>query len=437
LDEGQVLNRYFKYFGLMDKLKLKRMDADSFDVVVFESDGKDYPYAMGHENFINTLSEHFPQDRQAIKKYIEKMLYVCEHFPLYNLSYSNMNISETELFYENAASFISQITSNQRLRNVLAGTIPLYAGSAEKTPLYVHSLVTNSFIESSWRVMDGSSQMAVILADAILKNGGCVRANAEVTEFVFRNDTLCSVKLKSGEEVIARQYISDIHPVRTLEMIDEKYLRKAYRDRIVDLKNTTSNFSIYITFHKDSFPYINHNLYYYTSNDVWSAPDYTEANWPGNFLLITPAVSRSEKFADGAIIMAYMHFDDVRKWENTDIGKRGNEYLEFKETKAEKLLDLVEHRFPGFRKHIKSYNTSSPLTYRDYTATFEGSLYGIMKDCNEPLKTLISPKTKIPNLFFTGQNTILHGVLGVTISAITTCALFLGTEYLVDKIKKC
>ena len=34
-----------------------------------------------------------------------------------------------------------------------------------------------------------------------------------------------------------------------------------------------------------------------------------------------------------------------------------------------------------------------------------------------PISVFISPKTKIPNLLFTGQNLNMHGVLGVTIGA--------------------
>jgi all-trans-retinol 13,14-reductase len=45
------------------------------------------------------------------------------------------------------------------------------------------------------------------------------------------------------------------------------------------------------------------------------------------------------------------------------------------------------------------------------------------------------PKTKIPNFYFTGQNTNLHGVLGVTIGSVVTCGEILGLEYLLKKIK--
>ena len=131
-----------------------------------------------------------------------------------------------------------------------------------------------------------------------------------------------------------------------------------------------------------------------------------------------------------------MNIEDVRQWENTTVGKRGDDYLDFKTQKAEQLLDLVELRFPGFRKTINKYSSSTPLTYRDYTGTVDGSMYGILKDSSDPLKTLISTRTKIPNLFLTGQNIILHGILGVTIGAVTTCSDLLGKEYLIEKINK-
>jgi all-trans-retinol 13,14-reductase len=63
-------------------------------------------------------------------------------------------------------------------------------------------------------------------------------------------------------------------------------------------------------------------------------------------------------------------------------------------------------------------------------------LYGIAKDYRDPLKTFISPSTKIPNLFFTGQNLNMHGVLGVTVGAIRTCGVFVGQNYLIKKINQ-
>src|SRR5881394_3733095 len=52
LDEGQNLNRYFQYFGLMDKLRLKRMDMDGFDRISFRGDPREYRHAQGYDRFI-------------------------------------------------------------------------------------------------------------------------------------------------------------------------------------------------------------------------------------------------------------------------------------------------------------------------------------------------------------------------------------------------
>ncbi len=100
------------------------------------------------------------------------------------------------------------------------------------------------------------------------------------------------------------------------------------------------------------------------------------------------------------------------------------------------MIDALEERLPGIRSKIQSYTTASPLTYRDYIGSRDGTLYGIIKDYNEPLKSFITPRTKVSNLLLTGQNLNLHGIMGVTVSAVVTCSEILGQAYLIDKIKK-
>ena len=69
---------------------------------------------------------------------------------------------------------------------------------------------------------------------------------------------------------------------------------------------------------------------------------------------------------------------------------------------------------------IEKTFTSTPLTWRDYTLSPLGSAFGIRKDYRQPLLTMLSPKTPIPNLFLTGQSLVLHGLEGVTKTAFNT-----------------
>jgi len=152
-------------------------------------------------------------------------------------------------------------------------------------------------------------------------------------------------------------------------------------------------------------------------------------------MLYTPATSKSTEYAESMTVITYMKYDELKKWEHTKVEHRGEDYKTFKKQKAEKLILEVEKAFPGISNKIKAYYTSTPLTNRDYTGTINGSAYGIMKDCNNSLKTYILPKTKIPNLLLTGQNINLHGILGVTVSSLLTCGELVGFDYLIQKIK--
>ncbi|MBS1974049.1 MAG: NAD(P)-binding protein, partial [Bacteroidetes bacterium] len=45
LGKGQNLYQVFKYLGLMDKLKLQKMDEDAFDKIIIDNDEMEYPMA--------------------------------------------------------------------------------------------------------------------------------------------------------------------------------------------------------------------------------------------------------------------------------------------------------------------------------------------------------------------------------------------------------
>ena len=435
LGEGQILNRYFRYFGLMDKLKIRCLDIDGFDRISFMNEGKEYRLAQGYENFVEILSNDFPGERKNLLNYIEKLKEISDSFSLYSLSevkalnpsFDNMRIS--------ASDYLSSVTSNQHLQSVLAGNNILYAGVRDKTPLYIHSLISNSFINSAWRLVDGSSQLAEYLAESFIRHGGSLFTKSRITNFRIENNKIISAKLSNGEVFEAGNFISNIHPARTLEMIEPGKIKKVYRNRILNLKNTSGIFSVYVVLKKNSFRYFNHNIYHFATNNVWTT-NCKQESWPCHFMLYTPAESSDNEFAKGAIILTYMSYDEVKKWENTTVGKRGEDYKNFKTEKAEKLLSFVETRIPGFSSHIEKYYTSTPLTWRNYTGTCAGSAYGILKDYKNLVKSFIMPRSKIPNLYFTGQNLSLHGILGVTIGSVITCGEFVGLKYLIKKVKK-
>ena len=439
LDKGQNLHTLFKYLGIMDKLKLRKMDENVFDAVVFNGDTREYKYAQGYENFIRTLTKDFPEEEEAIRKYCDGIKEVCSKFPLYNLR-SGDYFEKVGVLEIDTQTFLESITPNKKLQNVLAGTSLLYAGVPYKTPLYVHALVINSYIESSWRFVDGGSQIARLLSREITSRGGLILRHKNVVKLKELEGKLRYAETDAGEKYHADMFISNVHPTRTIEMTESEVIKKAFRTRLNSLDNSISTFYVNVVLKKDTFRYMNHNYYYFADNDAWCVLNYNEENWPRGYAMFFTASSKSDEFAEAVTLMTYMRFDDVKKWANTfntvsNETSRGEDYEKFKEEKAQKLFELVEQKFPGFRSAIDKYYTATPLSVRDYIGTNDGSLYGIVKDFREPMKTFISPRTKIPNLFLTGQNLNLHGVLGVTVSSVLTCSEILGIDYMIEKIR--
>ena len=435
LDEGQNLHRYFSYLGLIKGLKIQKMDVNHYDIVSFLDNGMDYPHAMGFDNFVDQLARYFPQEREHLKKYIHHIKETSHQFPLFNLESNSYNIFESGLLSQCLEPYLREITHSQRLQNILAGNNLLYAGEKDKTPFYVHALIQYSYLDSSYRFIGGTGQLAHMLAEKIKSHGGHIFTQTDITSIEIEDKQIAHATSHNGTAFKAHYYISNVHPTETFRKIDKNKLPKIYYKRLLNLANTISVFSLYLVLKKNTFKYLNHNYYIYRSNDVWNASDYSLKEWPDSCMFFTQP-STNGKYAQGITILAYMRYDELKKWQDTDTGNRGADYEAFKKQKAEELLDFVETRFPDIRACIKNYYTSTPLTYRDYTATEKGALYGVSRDCNDPYRNMVFHKSKIPNLFFFFLNTNLHGIMGVTIGSILTCSEFLGLDYLIGQIKK-
>ncbi|NOX85568.1 MAG: NAD(P)/FAD-dependent oxidoreductase, partial [Chlorobi bacterium] len=435
LDEGQVMNRMFRYFGILDKLKLKRMDENGFEV--FHIAGKEYKYPIGHQRFKEQMISYFPEEKKAVKKYIRDIRAAADEVDIYNLRYPvNYDIRNSRSLTLGAYEYIRSLSGNTELQNVLAAQNFNYAGTKEASPFYTHALINNYYLNSAYKLIGGSNQLVVHLVNNIKRNGGMVLTGKKAERFVFKNNLLTGVETATGETFFADRFISNIHPALTFGMMDESRLRKSYRNRILNLKNTISAFGLHIQLEKDTFPYLNHNYHQWQQDDVWYASGYDAEKWPEYFFLFTMAKTENDRYSDCVTVLTYMKYEEVEKWKDLAPHERGKEYADWKAEKAEKLLNLVDSRFPGIKSNMISYSASTPLTLRDYIGTPDGGMYGIMRDYHKPMETYIFPKTKIPNLFFTGQNVNLHGMLGVSLTALVTCGEFMELNELIKEINE-
>ena len=437
MQEGGNIHRICQYLGIFDRIKVREVDQNCTDRLYFAEDRQSYCIAKGREDFVDSLAAYFPEERNNLRRYVDAVFAVAQEVDLFWLRPARTDMfAHSEQFMMAADAFIASYVDNPKLRSILAYMNPLYGGRANQTPAYVHAIISTLYINGASRFVGGSQQFAELLAQTIRNNGGQVIAG-DAVEWVEVNDRHVDfVRTSKGQCYEADYYISDIHPCTLLRLMDEKAFPKSYRDRLNEVPNAHSAFALYIKMKPERFPYINHSEYYMTRyDDVWNFSR-TDRPWPLGFLMMTPPEEQQGPYSSKVLVTAPMSFDMVRRWENTTTGHRGEDYEQWKQEMAGRLLVQMEELHPGFCEAIEEVNTSSPLTIRDYYGAKEGTICGFSKDWQNIALSQLPVVTKVHNLLLTGQNNNLHGFCGVPLTAINTCEAILGLNYVIEKLNK-
>lgn len=433
--KGQLLDKLLRYLEVSDHIQLSPLDTSGYDVISLE--GHHFRFANGREAFIEELCRDFPHQRRQLSDYYDLIEKVAGASSLHALKDAESDRAiNTEFQLRSINNVIDQVITDPLLANVLVGSLPLYAAEKDKTPFATHAFIMDFYNQSAYRIVGGSNRIANSMKRTIEQYGGEVLTRHKVTKIVCDDQKATGVEV-NGETFIPADYvISDAHPMRTLELLDTKLIRPAFRSRINAMPQTVSNFSVYLHFKENSVPYMNNNFYQYNYGTPWGCEHYNEEDWPKGYLYMHFCDEVAPRYARTGVILSYMYMKDVERWKGTSVGRRGADYEAFKQEKAEKLLRSLEQQFPGICKNIEHYYTSTPLTYLDYTGTEGGSMYGIAKDITLGAAARVPHKTKVPNVYQTGQNINSHGILGVLVGTIVTCSEFLTAKTIYEQIVK-
>lgn len=435
LDEGEILHRTFTYLDIMDKVNLIRMNENNFDQICFPD--KSYSYAMGSERFVTTLAQDFPKEKENIQRYIQDISSIAHTISPEVFKKGKISTATLDVFSISAWKKISETTNNEKLRQVLSNPVMLYGGDKNTSTFYIHSMIVWSYLHGSYRFVGSSIQMTDALVKKIEENGGTVMTQAEVTKIHCKNDTVSGVELGNGKLLETKYVISTLHPLATLQMTEKTIsIRKAYLTRLASLTNSYGFFTAYLIKKKNSTPYLNNNFYLYADGqDAWHKTSFPNNDKEIKSVMISMKPSTDNPYYTDAIeLLTPMFFSEVEQWANTLYERRGDAYREFKQKKAEEIILFAKQFFPDIDKHTEHVFTTTPLSYRDYTGSPEGSAYGIMKNYHNPIASLIPIRSKVKNMLFAGQNVNMPGVLGVTLTSLLNCAEFLGENYIAKKI---
>lgn len=429
LGKGQNLYQYFKYLDILPRVQFHQLDTNGFDVISFDNYNTNYKLAQGFENFCDVLSESFPNERTNIKQYINTIQDICSSVELYNIEVPKLNAYYTPYHLIETRSYLQNQFKDPLLAEIIAGNNMLYAGIRNKTPLYVHALVTQSYIQSAWRCKTGGHQIANALLQSLRKHGGIAIRKKEVKKIHLDNGMAQYVETADGETYYAKHIISNITPIKTYDLLSEDVLRKNVRQKYQNQQRSLGAFTYQAIIKDNVLPYFNYNRYHFTNQDVWVNDRYNKNIWPENLMFFTPYSENKRLISAMCVIdeSAYNEFSGTYKTVLHN-QSRGSAYEDWKYKQSEIIEQKLITLYPELKGNIVYRDAASPLTYRDYLNTPQGSMYGYVKNIDEPYNAYIPTVSKIPNIHFTGQDINLHGILGVTLSAFLTCLPFIDMK---------
>ncbi len=413
LAEGQSLHDAFHCLGLLD-LPWQKLDADAFDIVTIA--GKSFRLAEGYDNFVNQLAESFPNERQGLEDYARRL--------------KNTDSMDVEM---SAWEYLNTTFHDELLINILSGTCLKMELRKESLPLFTFLHANSGYIESSWRLRGDGNLIVTRLIEQIKQAGGNVICNAKVISLTGK-DKIEKAICADGREFEADTFISDIHPAITCDLLkDTGMLKKSYIHRMQRTENTFGMFTVSLLYNSGVIPYFNHNHYIYRQPNVWDFYEHQQTEIGG--VMVSCRVPEDESdFARQIDILTPMPLDMLEAWKDTAIGHRGDAYKQLKENFADRCIELAAEQLPTIKNYTERY-TSTPLSWRDYTLTPNGTAYGMRKDYRNSASALLSPRTPVANLLMTGQSLMLHGIHGTTMTAFLTCEEVLGKETVWQMLK--
>lgn len=419
LGEGQSLRPFFEYFGLMD-LPWRQINPDCVDEIVIGN--QSFPLASGHDRFAERLAERFPAEKNALNEYVRFLRKVGDGiFGIFDGEGARMN----GLLGRSAYEYLRSTIGDSLLRQVLGGAF-MRMELCESLPLYVFAQINESFIQSAWKLEGGGDRIVRRMVDSITSMGGSVRTDARVTSIKAARGKVSGIEVNGEETLAADWVISDAHPAVTLGLVPDG-LRKVYRERISALDNTSGVFTASICLKPGAPACPDGNIFIHREGiDLWHPdPSVTESVMVHFYPVRQGGVTHLDLISP----MSFPQGDEESDSRLSATGTAAESYESAKRRKLRECLDLTASRLPWLEDSIENIYTSTPLTYSRYTSTPKGSAFGVRHDWSTPLRTILSPRTPLKNLLFTGQSLNLHGLLGVSMTSLLTCRELLGKDF--------
>lgn len=412
-----------------------------------------FTFRAGRKNFLSDLSQAFPNEKKAIKRYLSMLDRVSRLMPLFTAdkllpeaiaekSRGLKNMLLPDYFRKTTYEVLQSLTSDERLISVLTGQMGDCGLPPKESSFIIHALIARHYLNGGYYPIGGASKIAETILPVIQQSGGEVFTYANVERIVIENTKAVGVQMADGTVIKAPRVISNAGVRNTFgKLVEPESARQyGYASDLQTVTPSLAHLGIYIglkgTPKELGLPKTNYWLY--PSHDAqanFAAFDADKnAPFPLTYISFPSAKdpSWSERYPDKSTIeiVAPCPFKYFEAWKDTQWGKRGDQYDDLKAEFGERLMEQLYNEMPHLRGKVDYFEVSTPLSTDYFCAYSRGELYGLEHGPERFQQAWLRPKTRIKGLYLTGQDVLSCGVGGAMMGGVLSAASVLGLRSL-------
>lgn len=443
LYDGHVFKTLFD-FATQGGVRWKRMPY-IFDKFVFPDFTFEAP--SDDKEFRNRLVKQFPHQEKEIDQYLKDVL-IADSWYRKNIIYKHLpaairwvmkpSAAHTRLATMSTRDYLDMRFTDRKLKGLLVSQWGNYGAVPGKSSFANHAMVVRHFYNGAYYPIGSSKTIAEAMIPIIEKAGGQALVNHEVKEILIRDGKAVGVKVdykhgkKRTEEIFyAPVIVSSAGAYNTYcKLLPEEY-GKEFRLEVKQHPDGLAHVCLYIGFHTSpetlGFKGENHWIFdEYDHDEMFSDINALAEDRMKMAFLSFPSLKDPEAKAHTGEIITFISYEIFEKWKDERWKKRGDEYEAFKEELAQRMLNFIEKKYPGFKSLVDFYELSTPLSTEHFTHHPKGEIYGRLTTPDRFLKKWNHVKTPVKNLYLTGTDAAVLGVAGAFTGGIFTTIQLMG-----------
>lgn len=444
LEDGHKFRRLFD-FVTRGGVRWQKMPY-IYDKFVFPDFTVEAPADL--DSLRSQLIVQFPHEEKALIQYFEDVVradawyrkYILyKHIPSLLKPFVKPSKADTLLSTGSTKDYLDAHFSDQKLKGVLTSQWGNYGAVPGQSSFANHAMVVRHFFKGGYYPIGSSKTILQSIEPIVEQYGGAIKINHRVEEIILNGDTAVGVRgqQKKGKDFLPFEYyapvvVSDAGAYNTYcKLLPASPRIKSRRESLSNHPNGLSHLCLYIGFkespEKMGFKGENHWIFDGYDHDALFADldAVTEDRMKMAFLSF-PSLKDPEAKAHTGEIITFVSYDYFKKWSTERWKNRGEDYEAVKQEIAERMLDFIEGKYPGFKEMVDFYELSTPLTTEHFTLHRNGEIYGMHTTPDRLLKDWNQVKTPIKNLYLTGTDAAVLGVAGAFTGGVFASVELMG-----------